>query len=52
MHRKRAEGATPALFVTEEAVGVSDPAWKAKPSWYLVVAEDKMIPPVAQRSSH
>src|SRR6202521_5364300 len=29
---------------------ISDPAWKAKPSWYLVVTEDKMIPPVAQRS--
>src|SRR6266478_7001996 len=29
---------------------VSEPAWKAKPSWYLVVTEDKMIPPAAQRS--
>src|SRR5712675_555571 len=29
---------------------ISDPAWKAKPSWYLVVTEDKMIPPAAQRS--
>src|ERR1700682_826592 len=29
---------------------VAEPAWKAKPSWYLVVTEDKMIPPVAQRS--
>ena len=29
---------------------VSEPAWKAKPSWYLVATEDKMIPPVAQRS--
>src|SRR6202162_454764 len=29
---------------------ISDPAWKAKPSWYLVVTEDKMIPPVAQRA--
>ena len=29
---------------------ISEPAWKAKPSWYLVVTEDKMIPPVAQRS--
>jgi len=29
---------------------ISDPAWKAKPSWYLVVTEDKMIPPGAQRS--
>jgi pimeloyl-ACP methyl ester carboxylesterase len=28
---------------------VSEPAWKSKPSWYLVVTEDKMIPPPAQR---
>ncbi len=29
---------------------ITEPAWKAKPSWYLVVTEDKMIPPVAQRA--
>jgi pimeloyl-ACP methyl ester carboxylesterase len=29
---------------------VSQPAWKAKPSWYLVSTEDKMIPPDAQRA--
>src|SRR2546422_6708432 len=29
---------------------ISEPAWKAKPSWYLVSTEDKMIPPVAQRA--
>ncbi len=28
---------------------VSRPAWKSKPSWYLVSTEDKMIPPEAQR---
>ncbi|HEX4602460.1 MAG TPA: alpha/beta hydrolase, partial [Candidatus Angelobacter sp.] len=28
---------------------ISEPAWKSKPSWYLVVTEDKMIPPAAQR---
>jgi pimeloyl-ACP methyl ester carboxylesterase len=28
---------------------VSEPAWKTKPSWYLVATEDKMIPPPAQR---
>src|SRR6202047_3188657 len=28
---------------------VSEPAWKAKPSWYLLTTEDKMIPPDAQR---
>ena len=28
---------------------ISEPAWKSKPSWYLVTTEDKMIPPQAQR---
>jgi pimeloyl-ACP methyl ester carboxylesterase len=28
---------------------VSEPAWRTKPSWYLVATEDKMIPPSAQR---
>jgi pimeloyl-ACP methyl ester carboxylesterase len=28
---------------------ISEPAWKNKPSWYLVATEDKMIPPAAQR---
>jgi len=28
---------------------ISEPAWKTKPSWYLVTTEDKMIPPAAQR---
>ena len=28
---------------------ISRPAWKTKPSWYLVATEDKMIPPPAQR---
>jgi len=28
---------------------ISEPAWKTKPSWYLVAADDKMIPPPAQR---
>jgi pimeloyl-ACP methyl ester carboxylesterase len=27
---------------------ISEPAWKTKPSWYLVATEDKMIPPPAQ----
>ena len=31
------------------AGAVSEPAWKAKPSWYLIATEDKMIPPPAQR---
>jgi pimeloyl-ACP methyl ester carboxylesterase len=29
---------------------VSEPAWRTKPSWYLVVTEDQMIPAVAQRT--
>lgn len=29
---------------------VAAPAWKVKPSWYLVSTEDKMIPPEAQRA--
>jgi len=35
-----------------EALGgeISQPAWKAKPSWYLIASDDKMIPPDAQRA--
>jgi pimeloyl-ACP methyl ester carboxylesterase len=29
--------------------GISEPAWRKKPSWYMVTTEDKMIPPPAQR---
>jgi pimeloyl-ACP methyl ester carboxylesterase len=29
---------------------ISEPAWKSKPSWYLIATEDKMIPPDAQRA--
>jgi len=29
---------------------VTAPAWKTKPSWYLVAADDRMIPPPAQRA--
>ena len=28
---------------------VTEAAWQTKPSWYLVAADDKMIPPAAQR---
>ncbi|UVK38587.1 alpha/beta hydrolase [Mesorhizobium sp. AR10] len=28
---------------------VTDPAWKSKPSYYLVATNDRMIPPAAQR---
>ncbi len=35
-----------------EALGgsITEPAWKTKPSWYLVSTDDKMIPPDAQRA--
>src|SRR5712691_7249271 len=29
---------------------ISEPAWRTKPSWYLVVTEDQMIPVAAQRA--
>src|SRR5216684_4457182 len=29
---------------------ISEPAWNTKPSWYLIVTDDKMIPPDAQRA--
>lgn len=34
-----------------EALGgaISVPAWKSKPSWYLIATDDKMIPPPAQQ---
>jgi len=36
-------------WAVEAASGmVTTPAWKAKPSWYLVATQDKMIPPDAQ----
>ena len=28
---------------------MTEPAWKSKPSYYLVAADDRMIPPPAQR---
>ena len=35
-----------------EALGgtITEPAWRSKPSWYLVATEDRMIPPDAQRA--
>ena len=29
---------------------ITEPAWRTKPSWYLVTTEDRMIPPTAQRT--
>ncbi len=34
-----------------EALGgtITEPAWRSKPSWYLVTTDDQMIPAAAQR---
>ena len=29
---------------------ITQPAWKSKPTWYLVATDDRMIPPPAQRA--
>ena len=29
---------------------VTEPAWRSRPSWYLVATDDRMIPPPAQRA--
>ena len=29
---------------------ITEPAWRSKPSWYLVTTNDRMIPPDAQRA--
>ena len=29
---------------------ITEPAWRLKPSWYLVATDDRMIPPPAQRA--
>lgn len=48
-----------AAFMADSQVGfgvdalneaVSEPAWRTKPSWYLVTTDDRMIPPPAQRA--
>jgi len=35
-----------------EALGgvITEPAWRSKPTWYLVATDDRMIPPPAQRA--
>jgi len=35
--------------VNAVAGSITDSAWRSKPSWYLVVTDDRMIPPGAQR---
>jgi pimeloyl-ACP methyl ester carboxylesterase len=48
-----------AAFMADAQVGlgvdavsgtISEPAWQIKPSWYLVTADDHMIPPAQQRA--
>jgi len=48
-----------AAFMADSQVGfgvdalngvISEPAWRTKPSWYLVTTDDHMIPPPAQRA--
>ena len=29
---------------------ISEPAWRSKPSWYLIATDDRMIPPPAQHA--
>ena len=29
---------------------ITEPAWRSKPSWYMLTTEDRMIPPSAQRT--
>jgi pimeloyl-ACP methyl ester carboxylesterase len=36
--------------VSALAGAISEPAWRSKPSWYLVATDDRMIPPPAQRA--
>jgi pimeloyl-ACP methyl ester carboxylesterase len=48
-----------AAFMADSQVGfgvdaltgeITEPAWRTKPSWYLVTTSDKMIPPADQRT--
>ncbi|HEY1919115.1 MAG TPA: alpha/beta hydrolase [Streptosporangiaceae bacterium] len=36
--------------VDAPAGAITDPAWRTKPSWYLITTEDRMIPPPAQHA--
>jgi pimeloyl-ACP methyl ester carboxylesterase len=36
--------------VAAPAAAVTEPAWRSKPSWYLLTTQDRMIPPPAQRT--
>ncbi len=32
------------------SAAISEPAWRARPSWYLLTTNDRMIPPAQQRT--
>ena len=36
--------------VAAAEASIADPAWRLKPSWYLIATDDRMIPPAAQRA--
>ncbi len=36
--------------VAAPAGSITDPAWRTKPSWYLITTQDRMIPPPAQHA--
>lgn len=36
--------------VAAAGAAISRPAWREKPSWYVLATEDRMIPPAAQRA--
>lgn len=38
----------PAWGVAAVGAPVTEPAWRSKPSWYVVATQDRMIPPPAQ----
>jgi pimeloyl-ACP methyl ester carboxylesterase len=46
---RRACAADPAAAGLALGGAISEPAWRSRPSWYLVATEDRMIPPAAQR---
>ena len=52
--RQRSEGGVHGRLSGAVGVGalsgaVAEPAWRSKPSWYLVATEEKMIPPPTRR---
>jgi pimeloyl-ACP methyl ester carboxylesterase len=36
--------------VNAAAATITNPAWRTKPSWYLIATDDREIPPAAQRA--